>query len=351
MYFEEQPVHMLTASGGVFYTCYNTKRHLIQSMYCEYSNGYLSSFEFVYDEKNRLIGAKREESEKNSEGDYFMDEASFEYLEGGSKVVAHVQSFYNYKENGYQTSDWQESVFCFIAGKMISYTVEKPGLDWSWEWEYDENGNMVRQSEDMSGRISEYKYWYDEKGNEIGSEKSGQDDDWISESQYDENGNLIREEREGNGWKDITEYQYNESGKQTKCERNMERWTYDEEGNMTQHTSSEYNNIYEYNEEGKLISYAYLYSITGGDVISFDSRYLYDEQGRLSEIAVDGETAVIVSYNETGMPESIDSIVEVDNNNAVQWQLIYDLLPWDEQILEFLHYIDYRNKDIIIEYR
>lgn len=349
MYIEEQPVHIISASDGSIPQCYNVKGHLIQNVHGEQDDGGFSLYEYVYDGENRLSKVSREE---DGDQGYFTGEVSFAYSEGGNQVTASSQEFSHFKGEDDSDSWYLKSIFAFNDEKMISYVSEGPGINWSEEWEYDTSRNIIREKEDYNGRITEYCYQYDKNGNEIGCERNRENDNWTSESQYDENGRLIRVEAESNGGRDIEDYQYDQNGKQTKYTRSMERWAYDEEGSMTQHTLTEINQVYEYDEEGKLISYAYLNSVTGGDVVSFDSRYLYDEHGRISEIDVDGETAVTVSYNEDGMPEKIDSVMEV-HNNAIWWQLIEDLLPMDllMDLNDYSFLGDYRNKDITIEYR
>ncbi len=364
---------------------YNDKNYLINSVYYKVDSE-IESYEFSYDENNRLIMEERvweiAEGSENWQyhGEYLADKILLEYLENGNKVMISEQQTsangsddYTSKEeisldngnivslywemhddwgyNSEQSEEWEYDTNGNIIRKSQNYNSFLNGSKDStsyeeYKYDYDENKNVIREENNINGEISITVYQYDENGNLLRREI----DDEITDTtvyQYDENGNLLKREIDVEKRKWIFAYQYDEAGRQTKYERKIERWNYDEEGNMTQQTTSDYNNIYEYDEEGKLISYAYLYSSTEGDVVSFDSWYLYDEQGRLSEIKVDEETAVTISYNEAGLPEKIDSVIEVDNN-AIYWQIIYDLLPQDEMVQS---YADYKNQDIMIEYR
>ncbi len=363
---------------------YNDKNYLINSVYYKFDSE-TESYEFSYDENNRLITEERvweiAEGSENWQyhGEYIANKILLEYLENGNKVMISEQQT---SANGNDDYTYKEEIN-LDNGNIVSLYWESHD-DWGYnsetskEWEYDTNGNIIRKSRndnDYSGDYTytsyqEYKYDYDENKNVIREESNingeidttvyqydengnllrREIDDEITDTtvyQYDENGNLLKREIDVEKHKWIFAYQYDEAGRQTKYEEKTERLNYDEEGNMTQQTTSDYNNIYEYDEEGKLISHAYLHSSTKDDVVSYDSWYLYDEQGRLSEIKVDEETAITISYNEAGLPEKIDSVIEVDNH-AIYWQVLYDLLPQDGMIQD---YIDYKNQDIIIEYR
>ncbi len=340
---------------------YNDKNYLINSIYYKSDSG-TASYEFSYDENNRLITEEwvrkiAEGSEmQQDDGEYLAHKILLEYLENGNKIMISEQTT---SASGNDNSTYKEEIN-LDNGNIASLSWESHNgnqdIEISKEWEYDTNENTIRKSENrtyfLNGAIDytsygEYKYDYDENKNVIREESNIDGETDTTVYLYDENGNLLRREIDGKTNKWVFAYQYDEAGRQTKYEQKREGWNYDEEGNMTQQTTSDYNNIYEYDEEGKLISFAYLHSSTKDDVVSYDSWYLYDEQGRLSEIKVDEETAVTISYNEAGLPEKIDSVIEVDYY-AIYWQVLYDLLPQDERIQD---YIDYENQDIIIEYR
>ncbi len=349
-----------TSIGTILPSFYNDKYHLINNIYYK-SDSETESYEFLYDENNKLITEERvweiAEASENWQyhGEYLANKILLEYLENGNKVMISEQQT---SANGNDDYTSKEEISLDNGNIVSLYWKSHAGdsdSEISKEWEYDTNGNTTRKSENYnyflngskdSTSYQEYKYDYDENKNVIREESNIDGEIDTTVYQYDENGNLLRREIGGEKNKWIFAYQYDEAGRQTKYEKKTEIWNYDEEGNMTQQTTSDYNNIYEYDEEGKLISYAYLHSSTEDDVVSYDSRYIYDEQGRLSEIKVDEETAVTISYNEAGLPEKIDSVIEVDNN-AIYWQLIYDLLPQDEMVQS---YADYENQDIMIEY-
>lgn len=129
---------------------------------------------------------------------------------------------------------------------------------------------------------------------------------------------------------------------------------YDEAGTVVKQSSFVRNYIWEYDTEGKLIFYSFVASSTGNDVIEADSEYLYDEQGRLSEILVGGETAMSISYTEDGMLQQIDFVKEIENANGIEWSLIENLFPNEAKTeIEFFQWYlpSISNKKVIIEYR
>ncbi len=188
------------------------------------------------------------------------------------------------------------------SGNLATNTINR-------EMEYDEAGNVIRKAEDINGEKTTYEYSYDQNGNLI----KINEDNGIHELIYDEKGNLLKEAYL-NSWSN--EYEYDESGNVIK-EINVDRswgdpwttetnyeYTFDDVGNVVLRTCRSTDlygdNVssvgYVYNEVGKVVQ-EISYNSQGNKNDS--TEYVYDEAGNMvQEIFYDseGNIGVLTEY-------------------------------------------------------
>ena len=203
-------------------------------------------------------------------------------MENGVKMMEYSQE---YDKFGNITSFKQPSGFNWKA----TYTEDGKGLTfennhYSWEKEYDENGNVIsyKDSRTLEGGYYDWTKKYDENGNLVFYLTS--DAYWIKYS-YDGECRLINEE---NSVGEITETLYDENGNILKTTTNYGYWvfmTYDDKGNvLTSKNSDGYEVVWRYDEEGNITYYA------SSDGIELEE--VYDEKGNVIKhrsITSDGE--------------------------------------------------------------
>lgn len=360
-----------TPLGLLGISFFNANNHLCKRVEYKSENGeLLQSSEFSYDDKNNLIKVNEMSTEYDWTSEILIDYENesnqivfTDYYDDLSDSDHHI-SKYTYDFNN--DDKLAKFTFDFSANAESGRTTE---------YTYDEKGNLICKKETTSIGVRTIDYNYDENRNVIIEEihEDGTNDTNRTEYQYDEKGNLVRSEQisyltyengitelnadssfynkavSANDHKQIYEYQYDDNGNMTSWYRGIESSNYDENGTLIQQSSSDWYQMREYNEDGKLTTYTWLASGTGSDVTDDTSEYLYDEQGRLIEITINGETAVTISYTDTGLLAGIDSVKET---NTIDWDVIYNLLPETERdIMEVFGFLNYRNQDIIVEYR
>lgn len=180
--------------------------------------------------------------------------------------------------------------------KPLKYYVPTSGYKWYenrveqyiegilyYEAEFDDNGNLTKKiqydiyGENEEGRTDyvtlwiEYKYDYDEAGRIAKKTEYNEDGtlrNW-KEFTYDGDGNLILEEKYRSDGKRDTVTEYRADGQELKYTQYSDgkayfsiSYTYDPEGHLLSERRSgagwaDYNRVYEYNEDGKLIRYTY----------------------------------------------------------------------------------------------
>lgn len=349
--------------------CCNTKGYLFESLI--WSGEQQERHTYIYDSGNII------EAQVTYQGDNVerkMD-ASFQYDEGNNQIVISVHAV----SVVYGDNDESQLVLtCSFKGDKLVKLVcdsDSPGVAINYrEREYDNSGNLTREKlgfTTSSNHTDETVYQYDGDGNLLKctrvsqSEYEGVEKEstvYLDVYQYDENGNMVKMEgglhstQEGKQSSDnnyIVNYQYDRNGNKVQEKRSDESLQYDETGTVVKQSSFVRNYIWEYDTEGKLIFYSFVASSTGNDVIEADSEYLYDEQGRLSEILVGGETAMSMSYTEAGMLQQIDFVKEIENANGIEWSLIENMIPEEVKAeVELLSWLpSISNKKVIIEYR
>jgi len=223
---------------------------------------------YKFDEKgNMLVDGKGWHKTYDEEGRVLE---SFR-MDGGVKTLEYSQE---YDKFGNITSFKQPSGFNWKA----TYTEDGKDLTfennhYSWEKEYDENGNVIsyKDSRTLEGGHYDWTKDYDENNNLVFYITS--DAYWIKYS-YDEEGRIIREVN-SNG--DITETTYDKDGNILKTTTNYGFWadmTYDDKGNLlTSKNSDGYELEYKYDEEGRVIYYA------SSDGVLVEN--VYDEKGNI----------------------------------------------------------------------
>ena len=132
-------------------------------------DGTLIKYLYYYDENGRII---RNENGPNS--DFWIEEVT-EYLYHGNEPEEYRRNITRYDESGNETQRQYELI---SDDKKEVYYIESDGSEWlsvTHEWEYDDNGNVLR-----------YTYTdYDQEGN-----MTYQD---VTVYEYDEDGNMTRD--------------------------------------------------------------------------------------------------------------------------------------------------------------
>ena len=213
----------------------------------------------------------------------------------------------------------------YLMTKKTRYNADD-SVDMIYEYEYDSEGNMIKETivSDGNERCTEYEY--NEDGNLIKS--SDYEDEYYKEYEYDSNGNLV-EERTYDG-----EYEY------------LNVYEYDSHNNMIKATEYEYDGDvftfeleYEYNADDKPIrvmiydedaNKSSMYEIeynSNGEVIKetdydFDgsvrsvTEYEYDEKGNM--------TKEVTDYNETYEEQSGTIKYEYDADSNLVKEVEYN---------------------------
>lgn len=353
-----------------FLPCCNTKGHLIENIVW---NGVQST---IYTHDGGSITEAQTVYQDNT-GYRRVTDISFQYEEDHDQIVLSAHEVSSDFEG-----ELRDTFTCSFDGdKLVECVYDADSsrgydADSSRNREYDGNGNLVREKYDFKMNddyTDETIYQYDGRGNlvkcesvhlieENGVEKENSVNTDVY--QYDESNNMIRQEseshtiREGSLYEDfqsVIDFQYDNNGNKLQEKLKNETLRYDEAGTVVEQSAYDRNYIWEYDTEGKLTYYSYLSSSTGGEVVEASSTYLYDEQGRLAEILVDGETAMKVGYTEAGMLGQIDVVKEIENGNSVERRLIDSLFSAEEKAEIELFQIFFpsilnKNENVAIEY-
>lgn len=172
------------------------------------------------------------------------------------------------------------------------YCADTDGLEEYSEYEYDGNGNLIREANVLEdGSSYSYAYTYNDKGyvaTTVAITADGRS--YLSEYTYDENGNEILcitasdgmtvsyESVYDNEGKKITEYQKDENGNE--ITRNT--YTYDEKGRNIKESyfvMGEESGYYEYTYDDKDQLLREYFSIGEGEYIIYE--YTYDDYGNV----------------------------------------------------------------------
>lgn len=359
----------------------NSKGHMLKSYNCDYGEDGTSNAVYTYDGENITEIQRSELIHEMEEG---IDRNwnvvnTFRYDE--DKI------FVSYHNSGddYGTYDIKEDyIYCFEGNKVTEYVLEyvegsdpeKKAGDIYIAKEYDNSGNIVKEKEVYCDTTWETVFQYDNMGNLIRSDETKRVEDsemtngiTISKYQYDENGNGVKQEesetQETKGskeYEDYTtiEYQFDEKGNKIQNNFKLESLDFDEDGTVVRQRVWERNYIWEYDAEDRLTYHSYLGSSPGFDIYKYESAYLYDEQGRLTEISTDGETAMEISYTDEGILRQIDVVKELEDKGVIEWNVMKNLFPNGEMDeLEFCSELLTDSGDrtflhtgsIVIEYR
>lgn len=347
----------------------NTKGHLLTSWNWDYGNGGATSETCTHDGEN-LVEMQIMET---GDGGGLETSYQFQYDEGANQIMISEHTLDLRAGDVYEY--WNEYICSFEGDKLTEYVIDNSdGLGAHRVREYDASGNLVRDKlEYQTGNdnTEETLYQYDGAGNLLRSEKTTKSEYEGEEVentvttdvyQYDEKGNRVKQESETQGtqrgkkYEDhtIIDCQYDESGNKIQEKFNQVSPEYDEAGTVVRQSAYDRNYIWEYDEEGKLTYYSFLSSAAGKDVVANESEYLYDEQGRLSEIQKDGETAMTLNYSDEGMLRQIDLVKELEGTKWIEWNAIEKLFSNGEmaEIDFFSSSWNVLNGDnIVIEYR
>lgn len=279
---------------------------------------------------------------------YTGDEVSVEWLYDEMNRITEIECEdmqYDFTTDGYDTYNWK-GIVKYPNENQISITCDSYGIKREWLFEldssgrvmsynytsdgggfgeeeyieklvYDGNGNVIEKTTVNNGETTSVsmEYLYDNKGNLTYAKNSTQYADGIvNESErkyeYDEDGNLIAYDGDIDNYK----CRYDEYGRKERLDGQYTVYEYDDSGNRTREISREEIDMWEYDEEGRWIACTQIYSSTGTDVVEDDMEFIYDEQGRLSEIILNGNTALRIECNDNGRPVKINSIERIFNN-------------------------------------
>lgn len=315
-------------------TPYNGKGHLLESWNWEgdWSSG---SVTYAYDGENVM---EIHMMEQQNDGE-FDSKSVLEYDEENDQFF--ISSQFLSRQSGEVYESWENFTYFFENNHMTGCVYEDDSRTITMEWEYDEGGNLIRKKcEDLDNTYeAAFQYQYNKYGNIIQMVKE------------------MQETREGEKYNDdyITiEYQYDESGNKIQEKFNQVSPEYDEANTVVRQSAYDRNYIWEYDAEGKLTYYSFISSAAGKDVVANESEYLYDEQGRLSEIQKDGETTLMLNYSDERMLRQIELVKELEGTNWIEWNAIEKLFPNGEmaEIAFFSNSAFVLNGDnIVIEYR
>lgn len=314
------------------YVCavpYNAKGHLLENWNWEgdWSSG---SAAYAHDGENMM---EIHLMEQRSDGESDDSKSSLRYDEENNQLMISSQM------DGSNESV-ENFTYFFDGNNVTGYIYDSPYRDRiTEEREYDASGNLIRKKYEDADTISETvcQYQFDTYGNMTRQVKK------------------IQEKREDKkSYEDhITiDFQYDESGNKVQEKFNQESMEYDEAGTLVKQSGWDRNYIWEYDTEGRLVYYSSLFSSTGNDVKERESEYLYDEQGRLTEILTDGETVMVFSYSDEGVLRQIDLEKELEGKNFIEWSVIENLFPKGEMAeIVFFGGDVLKGENIVIEYR
>ncbi len=187
---------------------------MLKSTYDIYSDGYRTDIEYEYDEDGRNVGTRHWEGvgdERHLVGETTTtyEGAKYQYSvwyddDGAVSYMAHI--VYNEQDN------LLNAVNTNADGALQSST----------EWIYDEAGRQVAYRQyDGDGMLTySYDNTYDECGNKVSVSGGwiGENDTRTTEYEYDEQGNLVRQIVKimpSGEVTDYTEYTYDEDGRKT----------------------------------------------------------------------------------------------------------------------------------------
>ena len=188
----------------------------------------------------------------------------------------------------------------FIIGFIYEDGKTESNYDYSYNWEYDENGRLINE-----------KYSYFDNGKRRDSQEL--------QFEYDGNGNIVKGNKYGGGgFYGVLEYEYDENRniiKRTEYDSQgivlwWDEFKYDENRNLIKEENYEYDRLngwyeYIYDEQNRLVEEISYYSDGSR---SYETSYTYDEQGRLIR-----EHRYVVNLNHI-----TESYVYDDQGNMVQ---------------------------------
>lgn len=179
---------------------------------------------------------------------------------------------------------------CDVDGNLTGST--------SYEYEYDADGNKIKEIETNAAFSITSEYEYDANGNVTKFTLNNSDVEgfYTDEYEYDANGNMIKDI-----WTDFDADGNEESS-------SFHEYEYDASGNIIKEISDigpgtfvyEYEN--EYDENGNIIKYTCNHADEDGEVFSTDlCEYKYDDENRLlSETIYDWSGVIYHEYDEHG---------------------------------------------------
>lgn len=254
-----------------------------------------------------------------------------EYDAGGNEIKRELHVYGHTEETIRTYDEYGNLILCVIYNRSYSRIDEKI------KYEYDENGNMIKEVHHKNPQTVGYwterdldfwwEYEYDENGREIKSIRHDSDGtvNW-NEIEYDENGNKIRDawyNGEGTLEQTAYEWEYDENGREVNeiykidgIVRITEENEYDEDGYIIKEIQINYDNMgrktkeevcrYTYDEKKNMIKYA-LVNCEGKETESLRWEKEYDEEGR--------GTAFYLYDNEKAA--SYQSRTEYDENDRI----------------------------------
>ncbi|MDE5866896.1 MAG: hypothetical protein K2H31_09910, partial [Lachnospiraceae bacterium] len=255
-----------------------------------YSYGHTEEIFSTYDEYGNLILCVK----YNSSYSHIDEKIKYEYDENGNMI----------KEVHHKNP------------QTVGYWTERD-LDFWWEYEYDENGREIKSiRHDSDGTVNWNEIEYDDNGREINEIYKIDGIVRITwENEYDEDGYIIKE----------IQINYDDMGQKTKEE--ICRYTYDEKKNMTNYTlvncdGKENESLgweKEYDEEGRGTAFC-LYD--NEKAASYQSRTEYDENDRIIKYMACDKKGNILVRRETEYDDSGKTIKENyydEDGNLIQY--------------------------------
>ncbi len=233
---------------------------MYQGMYYVYD----FTYEYTYDEKGRVLSQST-----YVEGSENPDEiVNYTYDDNGNLVLEEKTNYSYNNETGELATTYSEYTAC----------------------EYDENGNVTYSEEyyieEGKKEIIVYEEnTYDENGNLIHEKWYNTEDNYYdTEYVYDKNGFLVKETEKRSYGVTVTEYTVNEKGYAVTTKTTF-NYTEESSGAVT---ISEFETVYEYDEEGRQLKVVNTYS--NGTTTSTENAY--NEQGDIikqTEIDIEGK--------------------------------------------------------------
>lgn len=263
--------------------------------------------EYCYDEQHRLTGKIYSTGETVSYGyEFDANGHIISFLEqGGINGIMH-----KYNEYG----DIIEYLVDYGDMKTITYT----------DYEYDSEGRITHKSV--------YTERFDADGNSQGEIYIRQTETY----EYNVNGDILKETIEYNGDISTKAYTYDKNGLLIKVVNDQKTATYDNSYEIT----------YKYNENGILIEETY----TSADHSNI-TEYSYDDEGRITEITTSSGNSTVYNYDEEGnYTDSYGYIYDKYGNTLYNGYLCYEYMPVEVSPAQ-AKAIDYYNLLIGLEHQ